>query len=56
MKRAIVAFMVVAGMALMMAGCGEGDTGAAKKAPGAPGTTAMTPAPPEKAPPAKPAE
>jgi hypothetical protein len=50
MKKAIVAFMVVAGLALMMTGCGEADTGA-KKAPGAPGTTNMTP-PPKAIPPA----
>jgi len=44
MRRAIVAFMVVAGMALMMAGCGQEET-PAKKAPGAPENTTMAPAP-----------
>ena len=48
MKRAIVAFMVVAGMALVMAGCGGTDEGAAKKAPGAPAGTAKMPVAPEK--------
>ncbi len=46
MKRAIVAFMVVAGFALMTAGCGPAEP--APKAPGAPATTPMTP--PAKAP------
>ena len=40
MKKAIVAFMVVAGMALMMAGCGPART-PHPKAPGAPATTPM---------------
>ena len=51
MKRAIVAFMVVAGMALMMTGCGQEDTGAKKAAP----TGTATP-PPAKAPAKAPAE
>jgi predicted small lipoprotein YifL len=38
MKRAIVAFMVVAGMALMMAGCGQ--EAPAPKKEGAPAGTA----------------
>jgi len=37
MKKAIVAFMVVAGMALMMVGCN--DNTPAPKGPGAPATT-----------------
>ena len=55
MRRAIVAFTVVAGMALMMAGCGQEE--AAPKKAGAPESTAVAPAPAEKAPaPKAPAE
>jgi hypothetical protein len=49
MKRAIVAFMVVAGLALMMTGCGGGDDASKKAAPA--GTAQpMAPKAPAKAP------
>jgi predicted small lipoprotein YifL len=42
MKRAIVAFMVVAGMALMMAGCGQ-EAPAPKKEGAPTGTSSIPP-------------
>jgi len=56
MRRAIVAFAVVAGMALMMTGCGE-EPAPPKKGPMPPTTGGPGPAPmPGKAPAAPPAE
>jgi hypothetical protein len=56
MKRAIVAFAVVAGMALMMTGCGE-EPAPPKKGPMPPTTGGPGPATmPGKAPAAPPAE
>jgi len=45
MRRAIVAFMVVAGMALMMAGCGQEEQSAPKSGGAANTATAPAPAP-----------